>query len=62
MNTFYHRRKKCDPYHISMTSFGTYIGLGPNNMKVLKCVTRRGNPLVELGNQYGVRSLREFMM
>jgi hypothetical protein len=45
-----------------MTLFGTYIGLGPNSMKVPKFVMWRRNPLIEFGNQYGVRSFREFMM
>jgi hypothetical protein len=61
-NTFYHRCKICDPYHVSTTSFGTYAGLGPNNMKIPKFVMRSENPLIKLGNQYGARSFKEFVM
>jgi hypothetical protein len=61
-NTFYHICKKCDPYHVSTTSFGTYTKFGPNNMKVPKSVTKKGNPLIKSGNQYGAKSFKEFRM
>jgi hypothetical protein len=42
--------------------FGTHTGLGPNSMKVPKSITKKGNPFIELGNQYGAKNFKEFMM